>query len=230
MPTDGPVMIAPPHLVWLLDCSSSMLESGKQSAAKVAVAEFAAGMRDEAAAGVAPPRGGLPLVSVIGFSANARWICESVPLEDFDWSDAWWGGPPVRATDLGAAFQEVAKRLATPPKSEPNQPAAVVIVLVTDGQPTDDWRGGLRALDATGSGRSAARVAVKIGHDAQEQVLRAFSPQREPCEVIHARYEVLAALYSAAQPREAGSDVADQPQDEDDFGLCDHDEEASVAW
>ena len=222
LPTDGPAEIPPPHLVWLLDCSSSMLESGKKAAAKFAVAEFVAGMRDEAATGVAPPPGGPPLVSMLGFAAGAHWACEAVPLETFEWSDSWWSGPPVRATDLGASLREL---VAASPRLMARRGSAVVIVLVTDGQPTDDWRDGLRALDATTWGRSAVRVAVKIGHDAQEQVLRAFSPQREPCGVTDARYEVIAALY------EAGPAAAD-PQSADEFGFCDDgdDEDASVTW
>lgn len=230
MPTDGSAEIPPPHLVWLLDCSASMLESGKQSAAKFAVAEFVAGMREEAANGVAPPPGGLPVISVLSYASGAHWVSESVPLEDFQWSDSWWSGPPVRATDLGASFRELVKRFDAPPTSAAQRSAGVAIVLVTDGQPTDDWRSGLRALDASAWGRSAVRVAVKIGDDVQEQVLRAFASEREPCAVAHATYEVIAAVYEAAQPRQAGAAAADQSHSADDFGFYDYDEAASVTW
>lgn len=232
--TDGPAEIPPLHLVWLLDLSSSMVEAGKQFAARFAVSEYVAGTRQDAATGAAPPYAGPTLVSVLGVSAGVRWLCESTPLEDFGWNDSWSAGPPVNATDLGAAFREVADRLAV--LSMPQRSPAAVIVLITDGQPTDDWRAGLHALDATARGRSAVRLAVRIGDDAQDQVMRAFSPQRDACGSMDARYEVTAALYDAAHPLEADVDAAYHPSLEGEFGLDDYvndhdyDEEASIAW
>lgn len=231
--TDGPAEAPPLHLVWLLDRSSSMVEAGKLFAARLAVNEFVAGMRQDAATGVAPPYAGPILVSVLGVSAGVRWLCESMPLEHFDWNDSWSAGPPLSASDLGAAFREVADRLAAAPM--PQRAPAAVVVLMSDGQPTDDWRGGLHALDATARGRSAVRLAVRIGDDAQDQVMRAFSPRRDPCENRDARYEVAAALYDAAHPQqETDPDAAYHPSPEDEFDLddfaTDYDEETSIAW
>jgi hypothetical protein len=49
-----------------------------------------------------------------------------------------------------------------------------VIVLVSDGQPTDDFGGGVAALDAQPWGSKAVRLGIAIGRDADHEVLRRF--------------------------------------------------------
>jgi uncharacterized protein YegL len=59
-----------------------------------------------------------------------------------------------------------------------------VLALVSDGQPTDEWRAGLKALDATPWGKRAVRVAIAIGDDADRAVLKEFlaNPELEPLD------------------------------------------------
>ena len=229
MEVTGSMSGPPLHLIWLLDFSSSMLDTGKLHSMRFAVAEFAAGAREALGEGGPPPLGAPTVVSVLGFSSGVRWLCRSEPLERFDWSDSWTSVPVTRATDLGAAFREVAEHLSVPPM--PKRSPTPVLVLATDGQPTDDWRGGLYALDAAAWGRPAGRIAVRIGYDVQEPVLRAFTDGIEPCETSQAGYEIFAAL-CAAETRDfdvdADADAVRRPPVEDEFGF--RDEEADVAW
>jgi len=47
-------------------------------------------------------------------------------------------------------------------------------VLLSDGRPTDDFSGGLRALLQLPWGKRAVRLAIAIGSDADPAPLRAF--------------------------------------------------------
>ena len=54
-----------------------------------------------------------------------------------------------------------------------------VVVLFSDGYPSDDAEGGLDALIATDLGRRATRVPIAIGQDA-DMALLAASPATLP--------------------------------------------------
>ena len=49
-----------------------------------------------------------------------------------------------------------------------------VLVLVSDGQPTDDFDAGLKALLEQPWGKKAVRIAISIGRDADNEVLQKF--------------------------------------------------------
>jgi uncharacterized protein YegL len=62
------------------------------------------------------------------------------------------------------------------------------VVLVSDGKPTDDWRGALQALLEVPWGRRAVRQAIAIGQDADHETLRKFvdHPERPVLRVDNA--------------------------------------------
>jgi uncharacterized protein YegL len=49
-----------------------------------------------------------------------------------------------------------------------------VLVLISDGQPTDDYQSGLEALMGQPWGKKAVRIAISIGADADPEVLQKF--------------------------------------------------------
>src|SRR5262249_58805752 len=100
------------------------------------------------------------LVGALCFSSGARWhVGPPTPVAEFKWDDVQAGG----VTDLGQALRLLAEQLRVPPMSERALPP--VLVLVSDGQPTDDFEGGLKALLAEPWGRKAVRIAIAIGDD-----------------------------------------------------------------
>jgi uncharacterized protein YegL len=128
----------PVHLFWLLDCSGSMSINGKieslNFAVREAIPEIQRVAHENATAQL--------MVRVITFSDGAQWhVHAPTPIDDFQWSDVTTAG----ITDLGAALRLVADELQTPPM--PERALKPVLVLVSDGQPTDDWRAGLQAVD-----------------------------------------------------------------------------------
>lgn len=81
------------------------------------------------------------LVRTLKFSTGATWVTPTpVNVEDFAWDDLDAGG----VTDLGKAFEMLAAQLTIPPMSDRALPP--VIVLLSDGQPTDDYKSALDRL------------------------------------------------------------------------------------
>jgi uncharacterized protein YegL len=114
------------------------------------------------------------LVRAIKFSTGAAWhVDEPVPVEDFKWEDLRAGG----TTDMGKALSMVAEQLKIPPMTDRALPP--VLVLISDGQPTDDFKGGLAALMKQPWGIKAVRIAIAIGEDADMEVLETFIGNRE---------------------------------------------------
>ena len=109
------------------------------------------------------------LVRAVKFSNGAQWhISQPTPVADFAWTDLAAEGE----TDMGKALQLVAEQLKMPPMSERALPP--VLVLVSDGQPTDDFDAGLKALMNEPWGKKAVRIAISIGRDADDEVLQKF--------------------------------------------------------
>ena len=116
-------------------------------------------------------------VRAMTFGTGYKWMTPAlVPLEHFNWSDVSING----VTDMGAAMKAMALELST--QNMPEQSPPPVVVLVTDGQPTDDFASGLQALLAEPWGKRAVRIAIAIGDDADRGVLNRFigHPEMEP--------------------------------------------------
>jgi DNA repair protein RadC len=55
------------------------------------------------------------------------------------------------------------------------EPRNTVLVLISDGQPTDNFDVGLKALMESPWGRTAVRIAIAIGEDADHDILQRFT-------------------------------------------------------
>lgn len=195
----GPMANRPVHFIWLIDCSYSMQgeKIGQLNyAIREAVPEMLSVAQDNPAAQL--------LLRTMTFSTTARWHHKDpVPVEQFTWQDVQVDG----MTNLGEALQLVARELDTPPM--PQRALKPVLALVSDGVPTDDWKAGLRAVDATPWGRKAVRVAIAIGADADRNVLQEFlgNPELQPLDAnspkqlaAAIRWASTAAVKAASQP------------------------------
>jgi uncharacterized protein YegL len=150
----------------------------------------------------------------VSFASGASWhINDPTPVDQFTWEDLHtYGG-----TDMGAAFRLAAGALQTPPM--PQRALPPVLALVSDGQPTDDWRSGLRAIDDTPWGKRAVRVALAIGDDADKSMLKEFlaNPELEPLQAKNPRQLAAAirwmstAVKAASTPRADGGGPVQAP-------------------
>lgn len=116
-------------------------------------------------------------------------------------------GSTSAGTDMGRALSVMAAQLKIPPM--PSRALPPVLVLVSDGQPTDDFEGGLRELMSEPWGKRAVRIAIGIGKDADHAVLQKFighselSPVRaDNPEALtkYIRWASTAVLKSASAP------------------------------
>lgn len=155
----------PLHFILIVDCSGSMAADGKIQALNNAVRETLPHLIEVAREN---PEAEL-LVRCLAFSTGCRWHV-ATPTEParLRWIDLEAGG----YTDLGAALREVASVLRVPPLEPRALPPA--LLLVSDGQPTDDFEDGLADLMAEPWGEHALRVAIAIGRDAEHEVLQQF--------------------------------------------------------
>lgn len=176
------------HLFLLADCSGSMTGE-KIASLNYAMRTVIPAMRD-----AAEENAGEVLVRMIRFASGATWhVTEPTPVAQFRWHDLTAGGE----TDLGAALLLLAPALES--LSEECQP---IIVLVSDGQPTDDFDAGLQAMLGTAQGRSAIRIAIAIGYDADLDMLESFigNPEIPPLQAFTADELVDHIAWAATAP------------------------------
>lgn len=206
----------PLQMIWLLDCSGSMAESGKIEALNNAIREVIPAIRAAAE--------GNPEVQfflrAIRFSSGASWhVPTPTPVSEFRWTDLNAGGE----TDLGQALALLAEELRTLPQNARLLPPQVV--LISDGKPTDDWRGGLQALLDTPWGKRSIRQAIAIGHDADQETLKRFidNPERDVLRADNAeqlvkyfRY-VSTSVASAVPGKPSAPPAAPVPDPQDAF-------------
>ena len=155
----------PLHFIWIADKSGSMGIDGKIQALNHAIHEAIPHMKEAANEN---PNAEV-LVRAVVFSDGAQWhISKPTPIADFKWKDLTAGG----ITDMGKAVNLVADQLKIPPMTDRALPP--VLVLISDGQPTDDFNAGLKNLLSLPWGKKAVRIAIAIGEDADLDTLQKF--------------------------------------------------------
>jgi uncharacterized protein YegL len=196
----GELATRPLHFFWIADCSGSMSAEGKIQSLNNAIREAIPNMQKVAREN---PNAQV-FVRAAKFSTGAYWhIPQPTRVEDFRWHDLGADG----VTDMGQAFMLVAEQLRIPPMTERALPP--VLVLVSDGQPTDDYARGLGLLMEQPWGRKAVRIAIAIGSDADHVVLQNFigNPEMHPLQanspealVNYIKWASTAVLKAASSP------------------------------
>lgn len=165
----GELATRPIHFFWIVDCSGSMYGE-KIGIVNNTIQECIPEMRNSADNN---PNAQL-LIRALQFASGASWITTSpVPVENYSWEDMEASG----LTELGKAFDLLAAQLSIPPM--PARALPPVIVLLSDGQPTDDYKKSLDKLKGMPWFRKAVRIAISIGQDADDDVLMEFTGNKE---------------------------------------------------
>ena len=171
----------PLPVIVLADVSGSMAEDNKIESLNVALREMVSSfakesrLRAEIQVGLITFGGRaaeehLPLVAAHAVTAMKPLVAQ---------------GP----TPMGKAF-DLARRLLEDKERIPSRAYRPVLVLVSDGAPTDDWEQPLKALCSSERGSKASRLAMAIGADADREMLAQFPNGLE------------AALFEAHQARD----------------------------
>ena len=166
----GEMAKRPLNFFWVVDCSGSMSVENKMQQVNYAIQSTIPDMRDAQSENTNAQL----LVQAMQFSTGAKWITpQAVKIDDYTWVDMKASG----VTDLGKAFEPLAGQLEIPPMSERALPP--VIVLLSDGQPTDSYKDQLNKLLSMPWGKKAVRIAIAIGRDADRDVLQEFTGNPE---------------------------------------------------
>src|SRR5690606_38035740 len=98
------------------------------------------------------------MIRVLQFDSTTRWHTpEAVPVDAFEWADLEAGGE----TRMGEALARIADVLSD--QKTPGRQLPPVIVLVSDGFPSDDIDAALDAFFAAELPRAAIRIGIAIG-------------------------------------------------------------------
>ena len=199
----GAISNRPLHFIWLCDCSGSMSINGKIEVLNRAIRESLPEMKRVADEN---PNANV-LVRAVKFSDGAQWhVPTETPVNSFNWTDLTAGG----LTDMGKALLLVAEQLKMPPMTDRALPP--VLVLISDGQPTDDFGSGLRALMNEPWGKRAVRIAIAVGQDADKDTLQKFidHPELRPLEANNAETLVRYIKWASTAVLKAASSPASQ--------------------
>ncbi|MDE6091587.1 MAG: VWA domain-containing protein [Ruminococcus sp.] len=116
-------------------------------------------------------------IAALQFSTGAKWLdSQPVSAENFVWNYLDASG----VTDLGEACMQLNEKLSrTAFMSDATGSFAPAIFLMSDGEPTDNYRYGLDKLKQNNWFKKAIRVAIAIGDDANKNVLTEFAGNPE---------------------------------------------------
>lgn len=123
-------------------------------------------------------------VAALEFSSGVNWLYDEPKLaKDFIWQDVTAGG----LTSLGGACAELATKLSRNGgfMQSASGSFAPAIILLSDGGPTDNYEVGLAKLQSNNWFKSAIKIAIAIGDDADKDVLKQFTGNSEAVITVH---------------------------------------------
>lgn len=121
-------------------------------------------------------------VACLQFANDVQWLFKPTDVEGLTWTDLSASG----MTAMGAAFNELNSKLSRNEfLNSPTGNFAPVLFLMSDGQPTDEYRKTLDSLRENRWFKVAIRVAIAIGDDADMQVLTEFTGNPELVLTAH---------------------------------------------
>ena len=148
------------------------------------------------------------MIRVLQFDSTTRWHTpEAVPVDAFEWADLEAGGE----TRMGEALARIADVLSD--QKTPGRQLPPVIVLVSDGFPSDDIDAALDAFFAAELPRAAIRIGIAIGGEADLEVLQRFMnrPGLEPLRANNAPMLVNHIKWATTAPVKAVSSPTTDP-------------------
>ena len=136
-------------------------------------------------------------IAVLEFSNGCRWVTRDATgnpgvesLETFFWNDLEASG----LTDMGAAFTELESKLSRSAfLASATGAYAPVIILLSDGQPTDNIQTGLDKLKHNNWYKAATKIAIAVD-DGDTTALSGFTGTNETVLKVNSGREDLKSL------------------------------------
>lgn len=173
-------------LFLLLDTSGSM-EGAKIGALNDAMSNIIVSLQ-----GYAYDNGASIELAILHFARKAEWMYDKpIPILDFAWKELHANG----MTSLGAACLLLSEAL----EKENGESGEIVIVLVSDGCPTDDYEGSFAILNQNNTFSTAKKYAIALGEDADIPSLLKFTSSQENIYYVQTVDTLLDALGNVVQ-------------------------------
>lgn len=136
-------------------------------------------------------------IAVLEFSNGCRWVTRDATgnpgvesLETFFWNDLEASG----LTDMGTAFTELESKLSRSAfLASATGAYAPVIILLSDGQPTDNTQPGLEKLKHNNWYKAATKIAISVDNG-DTSALSAFTGTTETVLQVNSGREDLKSL------------------------------------
>ena len=122
-------------------------------------------------------------IATLAFSTGAKWInSQPISAENFKWDHL----EAMGSTDLGEACKQLNEKLSKNAfMSEATGSFAPAIFLLSDGEPTDNYKYGLDKLKENNWYKKAIKVAIAIGDDVNKDILEEFTGNKEAVITVH---------------------------------------------
>lgn len=122
-------------------------------------------------------------VAALEFSSGCKWLYNEPKLaNEFIWQDVTASG----LTSLGEACMELSSKLSRNGfMKSASGSFAPVIILLSDGGPTDNYKSGLAKLQENKWFKAAIKIAIAIGEEADLDVLKDFTDNIEAVFTVH---------------------------------------------
>ncbi len=123
-------------------------------------------------------------IAVLEFSSNCQWMYPTpIEIENFEWRDLQASGLTV----LGEAYDNLNHQLSHSHgfMMEATGSFAPVIILLSDGAPTDETGHALEKLRANKWFKVATKIAIAIGDDCVKSTLIDFTGHEEAVLTVH---------------------------------------------
>jgi uncharacterized protein YegL len=191
------------HVILALDCSGSMRGDRIASlnyALRTALPELRSVATENPEVDVR--------VRVLRFASEASWHTpDAVPVGALVWTDLVADGE----THMGDALRLMAATLTK--DAMPGRQLPPVVVIVSDGYPTDDFDAGFKAFFAADHAEAAVRIAIAIGSDADTDILQQFirHPTMKPLRASNAAALVEHIKWATTAPVKAASSPTNAP-------------------
>lgn len=209
-------------VIILADTSGSMSVKGKDEALNEAIQNMVSTFKQESARQAEIHVG---LITFGGESAEMHLpLAKASEIEAMKPLDAFGRTPMGHAFELATEVLED-KEIITSRDYRP------VLILLSDGIPTDSWQAGLERLTNSERGQKASRFAMAIGAEANIDVLEAFNNDLEApvfkgndARDIHRFFRAVTMSVTARSQSRTPNELApinfdELDNDDDDLGL-----------
>lgn len=203
-------------LTFIVDTSGSM-EGDKIGSLNVAVQEVIPYIQD-----ISESNADAQIkVAVMEFASGTEWMYpQPIEVENFQWRDLEAGG----LTSLGEAYKELNDKLSATSgfMKEAAGSFAPAIILMSDGEPTDDYKTHLAKLRNNNWFKAAIKVAIAIGEGADQNILAEFTGNKEAVLTVHNKEQLkkiihfvsVTASQVASSHASVGKDAPETKHDE----------------